>query len=210
MASAPRVVAELGRPETPEETASRKAAASAAYRSSQNFRNLIAALLVTLAVVAVIVFAVPRGSLPEREPIDVAAAAAEASESLQRPVLAPEAPAAWRVNDASLEQGAPTTWTILYAPPRGFLRVAQAFDADAEWASRLLGGRTPDDTVEIGGIVWQRYDIPESARVGNVARALATTAGTDAVVIYGSADAETTAAAAEAVAAQLRDLQETP
>jgi hypothetical protein len=41
--SAQRVVAELGRPETPEETAARKAESSRVYRSSQNFRNLIAA-----------------------------------------------------------------------------------------------------------------------------------------------------------------------
>ena len=68
MARAPRVVAELGRPETAQETADRKAEFSRTYRASQNTRNLIAALLVTLAVVVVIVFAVPRGSLPEREP----------------------------------------------------------------------------------------------------------------------------------------------
>ncbi|HYP73058.1 MAG TPA: DUF4245 domain-containing protein, partial [Microbacterium sp.] len=62
---APRVVAELGRPETPQETADRKAASSAAYRSSKTFRNLIAALLITVAVVAVVYLGVPRGSLAE-------------------------------------------------------------------------------------------------------------------------------------------------
>ena len=55
-----RVVAELGRPETPSETAARKAESSRVYRSSQTFRNLIAALLASVAVVLVIAFAVPR------------------------------------------------------------------------------------------------------------------------------------------------------
>ena len=52
MARGPRIVAELGRPETPDETAARKAESSRVYRASQNTRNLVAALLVTLAVVA--------------------------------------------------------------------------------------------------------------------------------------------------------------
>ena len=43
MAKQPRVVAELGRPETPDETAARKAASSAAYRSSKTVRNLVVA-----------------------------------------------------------------------------------------------------------------------------------------------------------------------
>ena len=47
MAKQPRVVAELGRPETPDETAARKAASSAAYRSSKTVRNLVVALLVS-------------------------------------------------------------------------------------------------------------------------------------------------------------------
>ncbi len=208
MAPSPRIVAELGRPETPEETADRKAAASQAYRSSQNFRNLIAALLVTLAVVAVIVFAVPRGSVPERPPIDVAAAAEDATATLQRPVLVPELPEAWRVNQADLSTGTPPTWTVLYAPPSGFLRIAQAFDAPEDWASRTVGGRTPDETVTIDGVVWDRYAIPESARVGNVSYALATRVGADAVLIYGSTDAETAATAAAALAPQLLALQE--
>lgn len=209
MAPSPRVVAELGRPETPEETADRKAAASHAYRSSQTFRNLVAALLVTLAVVAVIVFAVPRGSMPERAAIDVAAVAEDAAESVQRTVLVPELPAAWRVNQAALETGTPTTWTVLYAPPTGFLRIAQAFDAPDDWPARMLAGRTPDETVTIEGITWNSYDIPESARTGNVSHALATRAGADIVLIYGSTDAETAAEAAAALAAQIRELQDT-
>ena len=71
----PRIVAELGRPETPQETADRKAASSARYRSSKTFRNLVAALLITIAVVADVYLGVPRGSLAEPEPAEVPAAA---------------------------------------------------------------------------------------------------------------------------------------
>src|SRR3546814_6486486 len=82
-----RVVAELGRPETPEETAARKAESSRIYRSSQSFRNLIAALVVTLIVVAVVIFGVHRGDVAEAPEIDVAAEASDLSDTLGRPVL---------------------------------------------------------------------------------------------------------------------------
>ena len=51
MAKSPRIVAELGRPETPDETAARKAESSRVHRESQNTRNLVAALIVTIAIV---------------------------------------------------------------------------------------------------------------------------------------------------------------
>ena len=98
------VVAELGRPETPDETASRKAESSRVYRSSQNTRNLVAALLVTLAVVAVIIFAVPRGAPPAAEPIDVAAVAQSISSAEGRTVLVPDVPEEWLV-EPRLDRG---------------------------------------------------------------------------------------------------------
>ena len=58
-----------------EDIAAQKAARSAAYRQSQTFTNLVIALVVSIAVVAVIFLAVPRGTPPERPAIDVAAVA---------------------------------------------------------------------------------------------------------------------------------------
>ncbi len=99
---APRVVAELGRPETPSETASRKAESSRIYRSSQTFRNLIAALLVTLAVVAVVVLGVPRGDVAAPPDIDVAEVATGLGEVYGRTVISPDVPEDWRVNAAKM------------------------------------------------------------------------------------------------------------
>ena len=117
MAREPRIVAELGRPETPDETAERKAESSRVYRSSQNVRNLVAALLATLAVVAVIIFGVPRGSAPEREPVDVAAVAERIAASEGRTVIAPEMSEGWVVNRAGIEgDGSARAFTVVYAP----------------------------------------------------------------------------------------------
>lgn len=209
MARDPRVVAELGRPETPDEAADRKAESSRIYRASQNTRNLIAALLVTLGVVLVIVFAVPRGTPPPREPIDVAAVAESISQAEGRTVLVPGVPAEWLVNRASIEGDAIPAWTIVYVPDEtsGFLRFAQGFDADPAWATRVLSGASVDGTVEIDGIRWDTYSIPDPSRAGNVSAALSTQAGSDVVLVYGSTDAETLELVAASVSDQIAALR---
>ncbi|QIG40236.1 DUF4245 domain-containing protein [Microbacterium sp. 4R-513] len=206
MARAPRIVAELGRPETPEETADRKAQFSAAYRSSQNTRNLIAALLATLTVVLIIVFAVPRGSIPEREPVDVASVAADVSSAEDRTVLVPDVPDTWRANSAAVEGDSVGAWTIVYVPSEasGYLRIAQGFDADAAWPTRVLKGADASGTTTIDGVEWTVYDIPDPARAGNVSIALSTPAGPDTVMIYGSTDEKTVETAAKSVADQVK------
>lgn len=211
MARGPRVVAELGRPETPDETAARKAESSRVYRSSQNVRNLVAALLATLAVVVVIIFAVPRGTPPAREPVDVAAAAARIAEAEGRTVIAPRMDG-WVVNRAGIEgNGSVRAFTVVYTPAgddeRGFLRVAQGFDADPSWPARVLSGSAPEDTVSIDGITWDRYDL-DPDRTGNISVALATTAGTDTVLVYGAADDDALEKTARSVTDQISALRE--
>ena len=210
MAQRPRVVAELGRPETPDEAAARKAESSRVYRASQNTRNLIAALLVTLAVVAIIVLAVPRGELPPAEPIDVAAVAAEIETAERRTVVVPDVPDEWIVNRASIEGDSTAAWTIVYVPDEeaGFLRVAQGFDADPAWTTRVLSGASVDGTVTIDGVEWDRYDIPDPARAGNISAALSTSAGADTILVYGSTDDETLELAAASLADQVLELRE--
>ena len=205
MAPEPPVVAELGRPETPDETAARKAEFSRAYRASQNTRNLVAALLVTLAIVAVVVFAVPRGVPAPRDAVDVEASAAAVEAEYGRTVIVPDVPASWRPNSARVEAGA---WRVVYAPATGFVRVAQAFDATDSWPSRTLGGYAPTGSVTIDGIEWDEYRLPAGADAANISYAIATPAGDDIVMIYGATDADTAALAADGVTDQIRALRE--
>jgi len=215
MAHGPRVVAELGRPETPDETAARKAESSRVYRSSQNVRNLVAALLATLAVVVVIMFAVPRGSAPEREPIDVAAAAERIATAEDRTVIVPEMSDDWVVNLAAVDgEGRVKAFNVVYAPAdenkRGFVNVSQGFDADASWVTRVLSGSAPDDTVTIDGITWDRYEL-DPERTGNISVALSTDAGADTVLIYGTTTLDALEETARSVTDQITALrQEAP
>lgn len=209
MAAAPRVVAELGRPETPDETAARKAESSRVYRGSQTTRNLVAALLATLAVVLVIVLAVPRGNVPSTGRIDVAAVAKDAASAYGRTVIVPKVPSSWTVNAAAVEGDDVQTWTVVYATgATGYLRVSQGFDADTAWDARLLAGASADGTITVDGISWTRYAISDPARAGNVSYAIGTDAGIDRVLIYGMTDADIAATAAAGVADQIRTLRE--
>lgn len=212
MARGPRVVAELGRPETAHETAARKAESSRVYRSSQTTRNLIAALVVTLAVVLLIVLGVPRGEPAARDEVDVAATAAQVSDGYDRPVLVPDVPAEWRVNAADVMSDATPAWTVVVAPGDGsYLRIAQAFDADGTWAAQVLRGAAPDDVATIDGVTWDVYEITDPAAAGNVSYALGTQAGSDHILVYGTASPETASTVAGALADQVEQLaKETP
>ena len=144
------IVAELGRPETPAETAARKAASSKAYRSSQTVRSLVAALIATLAIVVVIVLIVPRGEPATAPQIDMVSIAGDVESTMDSPVIVPELGDFWRVNAAELTSGATVVWDVTLAPSaedeRGFIRLAQAFDTDSSWAPQRLNGVAPTDT----------------------------------------------------------------
>ena len=212
MSKQPPIVAELGRPETPDETAARKAASSKAYRGSQTVRNLVAALLVTVAVVAVIIFAVPRGEPVKAEEIDVAGIAAGVESTMESPAIVPELDDFWRVNAAELQSGATVVWEITLAPAaddeRGFIKVAQAFDADSSWAPQRLNGNAPTDEVRIGGLDWDVYNLGDAGVNANVSYAIGTQAGDDYVLLYGSRSAASTADLAESLVPQIRALSE--
>ncbi|MGI6877437.1 DUF4245 family protein [Microbacterium sp. gxy059] len=212
MAREPRIAAHLGRPETPEEEAARKAENSRRYRQSQSFRNLIVALAVSLAVVAVIYFGVPRGEMPDRPEVDVPGLAERASEQLDRPIVVPEGLDDWGVNVAELSGGAPSVWTIAYneipGSSRSFLRVEQAMDADEVWASQVLSGARPSGSLDVDGVEWTVYELGDGAGSGNVTYALGTQAGPDHLLVYGHADADDAEAVARALSGQIPVLEE--
>lgn len=207
----PPVVAELGRPETAQETADRKAASSAAYRSSQTFRGLIAALIATVGVLLLIVLIVPRGDYTGSNAVDLPAAAKNAQSTLDRPVLLPTPPNNWRVNKAVLLDGKPVVWDITVAPQaddaRGYAHIAQAFDADADWAATPLRGASSKGPVKIGGRTWDEYVIPNSDQAANVNYALGTQVGKDYVLVYGALGKAGTAELVAKISPQIDQLE---
>lgn len=189
----PRVVAELGRPETPAETAARKAETSRKHRESRTVKNLIVALLASLAVVAVIVLIVPRSDTPIERDVDVAATAEQAQAGLSAPLAVPELPEGWRANAAELRRSAAdevSAWYIGYLTPSDeYVGLYQGVDANATWVAGLLARTVATSTTTIDGVEWTVYDNRESSDdVGNARYGLTTEAGATTFVLLGTAD----------------------
>ncbi len=197
----PRVVAELGRPETPEETAARKAENSRAHRANQTLRNLILSLIATVALVLVLVAVVVRPGPGATKPIDWHSVAAqsqvEASEKLTDPAL----PSGWTSNRAELTTGSDSisTWYIGFISPRdSYVGVKQGIRANETWVSQQLDERPATGTTEIDGVAWDVYDHRTADDPGNLAYSLVATVGTTSYLVYGTAslkDIDTVAAA---------------
>ena len=191
----PRVVAELGRPETPEETAKRKAEDSVKHRQRQTVRNLVGSLVASLAVVAVIVLIVPRSDTPIERDGDVASIAAPAQVGLEQELAVPELPEGWRSNDASLRQSEADGVTAWYAgyltPSDEYAGMYQGLGANPTWTADLLANTVASGVVTIDGVEWTVYDNRESdADVGNARYGLVTEAGESTFVLLGTADPE--------------------
>ncbi|WP_448005359.1 DUF4245 domain-containing protein [Agromyces bauzanensis] len=194
-ARTPRVVAELGRPETPEEIAARKAENSLKHRQRQTVRNLVLALGASLLVVLVIVLIVPRSDTPVDRDVDVAAVAVQAQAASDDRLAVPELPEGWRANAAELRTSTVDDVTAWYAgyltPGDEYIGMYQGLDANPTWVAELLARTLASGTITIDGVEWTVYDNRRSnADVGNARYGLTTEAGGSTFVLLGTASPE--------------------
>jgi hypothetical protein len=187
------IVAELGRAETADEIADRKAAASAAHRSNQTLLNLVIALGASLLVVLVIVVVVvrPDQSGPP-EAVNWVSVAKDAQQSVSTKLVVPKLPTTWSANRAELidTKSAPdriASWQIGFlTPSTQYIGLVQGIKADASWVSTQLQQKKPTGDAGFGGFRWQVYDHRADDHPGNLAYALVTTVGDSTVVLAGT------------------------
>jgi hypothetical protein len=205
----PAIVAELGRPETPEEAASRRTENSRAHRANQTFVNLIGAILACLAVVLLIVIVVVRPTQPPRAAVDFASVASQAQSETDVALTVPHLPATWSSNDAHVNKvSGITTWYIGFITPnQQFIALNQGIAANPTWQSNLLNGSAQSGTATIDGVRWAVFDERSHNAPGNLAYALATTAGTTTFVLYGTAKDSEFEALASAIASDVLALK---
>ena len=189
------IVAELGRAETPDEIAERKAAASAKRRSNQTATNLVLALLASLGVVALVVLVVVRPTAIDRDPIDYAGVAADAQQAVDVPLVVPDLPDGWTANRAEFvtnESDGIDSWQIgLLTPGEQYIGFVQGIAADERWMSEQTAGAEATGSVAIGDRDWQVYDRRDADDPGNLAYILTTVSGDSTIVLGGTAsDAE--------------------
>lgn len=201
------IVAELGRPETPDETAARKAESSARRRSNQTTLNLVLALLASLAVVALIFLVVVRPQSVEREPVDWAANARDAQSEFDVPLVAPSLPDGWTANRAAPgavgTDGIPTWQIGFLTPSEQYIGLVQGVDANDTWVSQQTAQAEATDRILIGDTTWSAYDRRSVDDPGNLAYILVATFDRSTVVLGGTATDEEFATLAEAVATEL-------
>ena len=187
-----RIVAELGRPETLEETVARKAENSRKYRASKTINNLWLSLLACLAVVIVIVLLVPRDDTSHLQSVDYRSIANSAQPVLPVPLAMPDLSTAWSANAAEIRSGEQIqvrSWYIGFVTPsQTFIGLTQAINANPSWLAQELHNTLASDTVTINGVQWTVYDNRNSPDdVGNVDYALTTEAGKSTYVLFGNA-----------------------
>jgi hypothetical protein len=202
----PRIVAELGRPETPAETAARKAENSRAHRANQTTRNLVLALLASLGVVLFIVLVVIRPDNTPPHYVDYRAVASNAQGDVTAPLAAPVLPAGWKSNDAELKSDSAhnQTWYVgLITPKQQFIAIEEGVQTDDTWFGSLLGTEQPTGHTTISGIRWTVYDRSGTVSTGNFQYALSATYKTVKYVLHGSAGAGEFSQLATALATQL-------
>lgn len=203
-----RVVAELGRPETDEETAARKAENSRNYRMRKTVNNLVLSTMACVGLVIIIVLAVPRSNESMLPHIDYASVVAEAQPAYEQVLVNPELPKDWWSNYAEIRKAnSVTSWNIgLQTPEGAFIAVTQGFDANDTWQAQLLKNTVADGTRNIAGIDWTYYDNRDADPkvVGNVRYALTTQVGNTYYVLHGGASEDEFVIAATALSENIR------
>lgn len=209
----PRVVAELGRPETPQETADRKAENSRKHRANQTVVNLVLALAASLAIVLILVLVVVRPEQPPRDPVDYQAVADQAQGAVSAPLASPELPADWTSNSATLRTDGDgiATWSVGFiTPARDFIQLRQGVDANDTWVSNVHEGSQATDSAAVGGMTWEIHDDRANGDAGNLAFAMVAETELSRFVLYGTADDAEFRTLAAAVAAEVTDEEIAP
>lgn len=201
----PAIVAELGRPETAEETAARKAESSRRHRSNQTLLNLVVALVASLAVVLFLVVVVVRPDPGALNPVDYKAVAADAQGATTEPLVVPSLPAGWTANDARFEKKLEVLdWYVGFVTPSTqFIALDQGIDANATWQGALLDKARQTGTSTIDGLSWTVFDQRTASDPGNFAYSMVTTAGSSTIVLHGTAPTTEFELLAASIAAEI-------
>ncbi|GAA3339942.1 hypothetical protein GCM10017714_17640 [Curtobacterium pusillum] len=202
------IVAELGRPETPEETWARKDAARTARRQHQTAFNLVIALIASLGIVLFLVAVVVRPNTPVADrTVDYRQVASQAKVPGVT-LAAPALPKGYSSNRADYQDKTTdgvSVWTVGFiTPDKQYIGLQQGIEANATWVSNQLDQHAATGSRTIAGTKWTVYDRrAEGDDAGNQAYSLVSTFGKNTIVLSGTADDSSFRTVATAVGEQL-------
>ena len=201
------IVAELGRPETAEETWLRKDTARRTRKEHQTAFNLVLALIASLGIVLFLVAVVARPDSTVDRNVDYRQVADQADVpgvTLAAPAL-PKGYASNRADYTDKTADGVDVWTVGFlTPDKQYIGLQQGIRANPTWVANQLDQHRATGTRSIGGTKWTVYDRrDEGQNAGNQLYSLVGTFGTDTIVLAGTADDASFRAVAGAVAKQL-------
>ena len=202
------IVAELGRPETAEETWSRKDTARRARRQHQTAFNLVLALIASLGIVVFLVAVVARPGTTVDRDVDYRQVASQAA--VPGVTLAvPDLPDSYTSNRADYARPRRRRRRRLDRRPADARQAVHRHaaghqGANPTWVANQLDRHRATGSRTIDGTKWTVYDRRDEGKdAGNHAYALVTTFGRSTVVLAGTADDRSFRTVAAAVAEQL-------
>jgi hypothetical protein len=204
----PRIVAELGRPETPEETAARRAENSRKHRANQTLLNLVLALGASLAIMLFLVLVVVRPDGATRQGVDWRKDAAGSQVNSSVPLAAPDLSSKWSANTDGLDNGGDgvKAWSIGFITPSNqYIGLVQGIKANPTWVSNELQQARATAETRIDGVTWQIYDRRDADDPGNYAYGLSTVIGANSIVLHGTGTNAEFRTLAKAVSTNLAD-----
>lgn len=160
-------------------------------RQRSNMRNLVGSLVVSLAIVALLIFIIPRPGGNQVPPVEWKDVAASSQTSAPGPLLVPELDGTWRGNRADIrDNGGVIEWTVgLIGSGDEFVQVIQGFGAGPAWVSTQVRGRGPDGETSLGAgleqVTWAIFDRSSVTDPGNRVWSVAAETTTGWVVVTG-------------------------
>lgn len=139
----------------------------------QNLRNLVASLVVSLGIVALLIFIIPRPGGNQVPPVDWKAVAATTQQSAPGPLLIPELNDTWVGNRADIREASGIVeWTVgLIGSGDEFVQVIQGFDAGPTWVVAQVRGQDPSGETSLGAearqVTWTIFDRSAVTEPGN-------------------------------------------
>lgn len=139
----------------------------------QNMRNLVASLAVSLGIVALLIFIIPRPGGNQVPPIDWELVAASSQLSAPGPLLVPVLDETWQGNRADIrDTGGTVEWTVgLIGSGGEFVQVIQGFTTSDTWVQSQVRGQAPDGETMLGAldkqVTWTVFDRSSVNEPGN-------------------------------------------
>ena len=175
-------------------------------RARQSVLNLALSLAATVGVVLLLVLGVPRDDSSRLLRVDYITAAASASATVGKPLVAPPIADGWWSNAARLEESdGVTSWYVGFVTPENqYIAIRQTYQPNPTWVALQLSGNAKAESKKIANLTWEYWPtLNPSNPPGTRERALLHQTEDLVLIIFGTAEWSDLESLAELIAEEL-------